>query len=253
VCELSNWNGKAYKIPRIDVKRCSDRKDLAACGVYFLFGRNDSDDKGIVYIGESENVFDRLKQHDGANGKDFWTECIVFISKDNRLNKAHIKYLEHRCYLLAKAADRYEIDNPTVPADASLTESEQAEMEEFLYNIRMINNVLGHKVLESVVDEETGSVNTESATLYIQATRGANASGKQTSEGFVVFKGSQIADSVTKSCPKSICSLRDKLFANGTIDANGVFTENKIFSSPSTAAAVVMGRSANGLLEWRER
>ena len=169
VCELSNWNGKAYKIPRIDVKRCSDRKDLAACGVYFLFGRNDSDDKGIVYIGESENVFDRLKQHDGANGKDFWTECIVFISKDNRLNKAHIKYLEHRCYLLAKAADRYEIDNPTVPADASLTESEQAEMEEFLYNIRMINNVLGHKVLESVVEEDTSSISTESAILYIQA------------------------------------------------------------------------------------
>ena len=77
--------------------------------------------------------------------------------------------------------------------------------------------------------------------------------GKQTSEGFVVFKGSQIADSVTKSCPKSICVLREKLIASGIIDANGVFTENKVFSSPSTAAAVVMGRSANGLLEWRER
>ena len=88
--------------------------------------------------------------------------------------------------------------------------------------------------------------------LYIQATRGANASGKQTSEGFVVIKGSQIADSVTKFCPKSICTLRDKLVASGTIDANWFFTENKIFSSPSTAAGVVMGRSANGLLEWRE-
>lgn len=253
VCELSNWNGKAYKIPRIDVKRCSDRKDLAACGVYFLFGRNDSDDKGIVYIGESESVYDRLKQHDGPTGKDFWTECIVFISKDNRLNKAHIKYLEHRCYLLAKAADRYEIDNPTIPADASLTEPEQAEMEEFLYNIRMINNVLGHKVLESVVEEETENANNDSPVLYIQAARGSNASGKQTSEGFVVFKGSQVADSVTKSCSKYICALRDKIVANGTIDSNWVFTENKIFSSPSTAASVVMGRSANGLTEWRTK
>ena len=127
-------------------------------------------------------------------------------------------------------------------------------MEEFLYNIRMINNVLGHKVLEPVItEEETVGANKESTILYIQATRGANAQGKQTSEGFVVFKGSQIADSVTKSCPKSICSLRDKLIANGTVDANGIFTENRVFSSPSTAAAVVMGRSANGLLEWRER
>ena len=253
VCELSNWSGKAYKIPRIDVKRCSDRKDLAACGIYFLFGRNDSDDKGIVYIGESENVYERLKQHDGPTGKDFWTECIVFISKDNRLNKAHIKYLEHRCYVLAEAADRYEIENSSIPADASLTEPEQAEMEEFLYNIRMINNVLGHKVLEAVVEEETVTDGSDSPILYIQAARGANASGKQTSEGFVVFKGSQVADSVTKSCPKSIGTLRDKLTANGTIDSNWIFTENKIFSSPSTAAGVVMGRSANGLTEWRSK
>ena len=60
VCELSNWNGKAYKIPRIDVKHCDDRMDLSACGVYFLFGKSDSDDKGIVYIGEAENVYERL-------------------------------------------------------------------------------------------------------------------------------------------------------------------------------------------------
>ena len=251
VCELSNWNGKAYKIPRIDVTRCGDRKDLAACGVYFLFGKSDSDDKGIVYIGEAENVFERLKQHDSPNGKDFWNECIVFISKDNRLNKAHIKYLEHRCYLLAKEADRYYIENSTIPADASLTESEQAEMEEFLYNICMINNVLGHKVLEPLVTDETSGAKSVKQTLYIQAARGANAKGMQTNEGFVVLKGSQIADNVTRSCPKQICALRQKLIESGIIDANWVFTENRVFSSPSTAAGVVMGRSANGLTEWR--
>lgn len=254
VCELSNWNGKAYKIPRIDVKRCGDRKDIAACGVYFLFGKRDTDEKGIVYIGEAENVFERLKQHDAPAGKDFWNECIVFISKDNRLNKAHIKYLEHRCYLLAKEADRYCIDNSTVPTDASLTEAEQAEMEEFLYNIRMINNVLGHKVLEPLVRETgDGNENSGSRVLSIQAARGADATGMQTNEGFVVLKGSKIADSVTRSCPRAICDLRDKLIKNGVIDSNWLFTENKIFSSPSTAAGVVMGRSANGLKEWRAR
>lgn len=254
VCELSNWNGKAYKIPRIDVKNCGDRKDLAACGVYFLFGKNDSDEKGIVYIGEAENVYERLKQHDSPNGKDFWNECIVFISKDNRLNKAHIKYLEHQCYLLAKKADRYIIDNSTVPTDASLTEAEQAEMEEFLYNIRMINNVLGHKVLEPVVGEdEPDTAHINNQLMYIQAARGADARGMQTSEGFVVLKGSKAADSVTKSCPRAIVDLRGKLINNGTIDNNWTFTENRVFSSPSTAAGVVMGRSANGLTEWRTK
>lgn len=254
VCELSNWNGKAYKIPRIDVKRCDDRKDLAACGVYFLFGKNDADDKGIVYIGEAEDVYSRLKQHDAPNGKDFWNECIVFISKDNRLNKAHIKYLEHRCYMLAKAADRYIIDNSTVPADASITEAEQAEMEEFLYNIRMINNVLGHKVLEPVITEtEASSAESTGEMLYIQAAQGANAVGMRTSEGFVVLKGSQVAASVTNSCPKNIRELRDKLINSGTINDNWEFADSRVFSSPSTAAGVVMGRSANGLTEWRQK
>ncbi len=252
VCELSNWNGKAYKIPRIDVKQCGDRNDLAACGVYFLFGKDDSTGKGIVYIGESENVYERLKQHDAPTGKDFWTECIVFISKDNRLNKAHIKYLEHRCYLLAKEAERYSIDNPTVPADASLTEPEQAEMEEFLYNIRMINNVLGHRVLDPLVTEQEVSGSGSAGALFsIEAARGASARGMQTSEGFVVLKGSRIANSVTSSCPKFVCALREKLIAEGTIDENWCFTDSKVFSSPSTAAGVVMGRSANGLTEWR--
>ena len=251
VCELSNWNGKAYKIPRIDVKKCDDRLDLSACGVYFLFGKSDSDEKGIVYIGEAENVYERLKQHDSSKGKDFWNECIVFISKDNRLNKAHVKYLEHRCYVMAKEADRYYIDNSTVPADASLTDAELAEMEEFLYNIRMLNNVLGHKVLEPLVAKENGDIETIQQTFYIQAARGANATGMRTNEGFVVLKGSHVAENVTPSCPKQICLLRDKLVENGTIDANWTFTESKIFSSPSTAAAVVMGRSANGLTEWR--
>ena len=255
VCELSNWNGKAYKLPRIEVKKCSDRQDLFSCGVYFLFGKRDTDGKGIAYIGEAENVFDRLKQHDsGKTEKDFWNECIVFISKDNRLNKAHIKYLEHRCYLLAKSADRYILDNSSVPADASLTEPEQAEMEEFLYNIRLLINALGHKILEPVIKIDSESTEEKSEQYcYIQAARGADATGILTSEGFVVLRGSKVATSTTASCPKQICAIRNQLKAEGVISNDWVFTEDKVFSSLSTAAGVVMGRSANGLTEWRNK
>ncbi len=59
--ELSNWNGKAIKIPRIEVAACK-RDDVTEVGVYFLFGKDD-DNADIVYIGESENVKERLVQH----------------------------------------------------------------------------------------------------------------------------------------------------------------------------------------------
>ena len=97
------------------------------------------------------------------------------------LAKAHIKYLEHRCYLLAKQADRYILENSTVPADASLTEAEQAEMEEFLYNIRLIINALGHKILESVVESGSDSAaDIDAQYRYIQAVKGADATGINT-------------------------------------------------------------------------
>ena len=82
-CELSNWTGLAYRIPRTEVKKCSDRPNLNSTGVYMLFGRND-DDKEAVYIGEAEEVYTRLQSH--LREKDFWNEVIVFISKDENLN-----------------------------------------------------------------------------------------------------------------------------------------------------------------------
>ncbi len=92
VCELSNWNGKAYRIPRGKVKDCSDRADLKGTSVYLLFGRAESStSKSKVYIGEAENVYARLVQH--VSEKEFWNESVVFISKDENLNKAHIKGL----------------------------------------------------------------------------------------------------------------------------------------------------------------
>jgi|GEM_PF-6791535 len=105
ICELSNWTGIAYKIPRSMIKACEERPELSSSGVYFLFGEDDKENKPLVYIGEAENIMTRLKQH--LDSKDYWNEVIVFISKDDNLNKAHIKYLENRFYELAIAARRY--------------------------------------------------------------------------------------------------------------------------------------------------
>ena len=112
-CELSNWTGKAYKIPRTYIKVCEERRDLLSAGVYFLFGKDTESDRDIVYIGEAETVIDRLKQQ---LNEEFWTECIVFISKDDNLNKAHIKYLENRFFDIAKEVNRYILTNSVRPA-----------------------------------------------------------------------------------------------------------------------------------------
>ncbi|MGN7116649.1 GIY-YIG nuclease family protein [Lysinibacillus odysseyi] len=249
-CELSNWTGLAYRIPRTEVKKCNDRPNLNSTGVYMLFGRND-EDKEAVYIGEAEEVYTRLQSH--LREKDFWNEVIVFISKDENLNKAHIKYIENKLYEKAKTANRYDVVNGNIPPMPSIAESDRAEMDEFISNLEMLVNMLGHKLFVDIKD--TSETNAEEL-LYIKGARGADAKGVQTQEGFVVLQGSKIASSVVNSFSERLTAKRNDLIHTQKVQIlNGeyVVIEDLLFSSPSLAAEIVMGRSANGLTEWKDR
>ncbi len=251
-CELSNWTGKAYKLPRNMIKDSSSREELSSTGVYFLFGKSDiTSEKDVIYIGEAENIIKRLSQH--LNEKDYWNEAVVLISKDDNLNKAHIKYLENRLHQIAVKVNRYEVKNSNTPTQPSISESDQAEMEEFIENIKMLVNVLGFKAFEELIQEETSDKKVNS-NFFIKAARGANAQGQQTSDGFVVLKDSEIASYTVDSYPDGWNNSRQELIDNGTIiEKNGklIFSNDYLFNSPSAAAAIVMGRSANGLMEWK--
>ncbi len=248
VSELSNWTGKAYKIPRTYVSACGDREDLSNTGVYFLFGSDDNTDSKQVYIGEAENIINRIKQH--VAEKDFWTECVVFISKDDNLNKAHIKYLENHLYMLAKDNKRYEVLNLNIPSESSISEMDQAEMVEFIDNMGLILSVLGHKVLEPSV----GNIQERSEPIFLLQDRsGVKASGKPTFDGFAVLKGSTIAQSVASSLSQSILNKRQQLIDKSIVDQNYTFTRDWSFSSPSLAAAIVVGYSINGRTAWKSK
>lgn len=249
-CELSNWSGKAYKIPRIKIKDCTDRDDLTSTGVYLLFGKDD-EGKDQVYIGEAESILKRLNQQ--LTQKDFWNEAIVFIGKDENLNKAHIKYLENRLHDIAKSANRYKVDNSIIPTQSSISESDRAEMEEFIGYIKMLVNTLGHKVFD---EKREFKAKQKQETFFIKAARGADGQGEPTSDGFVVFKNSKAAATIVNSMTPNFITYRQKLINEGVLidkEEYFEFVDDYIFSSPSTAAVIVMGRSANGLTEWKNK
>jgi predicted GIY-YIG superfamily endonuclease len=252
-CELSNWTGKAYKIPRNLIKVCIDRPEIQTTGVYMLLNKSaDLSEKGQLYIGEAENIYKRLTQH--VKEKDFWNEAIVFISKDENLNKAHIKYLENRLHETASSAKRYKLINTQKPTQSSISESDKAEMEEFLANILTLVSTLGYNAFERIRQVNTKEQSNKEELFYISAIRGANGIGKTTNEGFVVFENSQIADPVTNSYPRTMLKLRNALISEGVIvrqQDRMVLKQDYLFSSSSSAAMIIMGRSANGLTEWK--
>ena len=149
-----------------------------------MFGKAESSTSTPkVYIGEAENVYSRLVQH--ISEKEFWNESVVFISKDENLNKEHIKYLESRLFEIATNASRYEIQNGNTPTRSSISEADQAEIEEFIEYVKMLINTMGFKVFEPLVKEVTEE-NMQAELLYITAARGANGKGNRVSDGFVV-------------------------------------------------------------------
>lgn len=248
-CELSNWTGMAYKIPRTSVKKCGDRPDLNSPGVYFLFGE-DENEIPRAYIGEAESVIKRLSEH--VEEKEFWYEAIVFISKDGSLNKARVKYLENWFYLLAKEAGRYILENRVIPTASSLTEMDIAEMEEYAFHAKILIAALGRKIFEELYKEDKQKKG-EQQIFYFKGARGAEGRGLPASDGFVVLKDSICANSTLASMSQGYASLRKKLIEEQVIEeleGEYVFNQDYLFNSPSVAAEILAGRSANGRTEW---
>lgn len=247
MCELSNWNGRVYKISRNEISEFAQRDDSENTGVYFLLGK-DENNNDTIYIGEAEKMLTRLKQH--LKDSEYWNDCIAVISKDNLLNKAHVKFLENKFYLIAKDSGRSIIINNTVPTCSSISEYDEAMLEEFISNTKLLVNTLGNKTFDSIEDSAIKRKN-DNVVFLINAARGANAKGIAVADGFAVLKNSTIASSTVPSMSANLIKLRESLLEKQIVDEKFSFVRDYIFTSPSLAAAVVMGRNANGRTEWK--
>ena len=250
--ELSNWNGKAIKIPRIEVSSC-DRDDIMQAGVYFLFCKED-DGSDSVYIGEAENVKQRLIQHlrdyQAEQEKYYWSTAVVFIGRD--LNKALIRYLENRFVEIARVSKRYLVLTKNTYRNTVMKELQVAVMEEFVDNVKILINALGYKVLEPFAQMYSATKSVDDELLYIKSGF-VNATGKVTAEGFVVFAGATVNEKMSlKSLSPGVQKQRQKLFDSSKIK-NLITTEDILFSSSSAAGDFILGYSVSGPRTWKTK
>ena len=247
--EISNWTGKAIAAPRTELDELLQREELDKAGVYILSGSDPLSGSPRAYIGEAEVIRERLKQH---KPKEFWISAIVFVSKDENLTKAHVRYLENRVLTEAAQVGRCTLEQ-NQPGGAKLPESDREDMEVFLSHIRQLLPVLGSDLLIPVGQP---AAKQQSGGILFCRMKGAEGRGRRTPDGFVVFRGSTAVLQERESAKKYpyVLTLRNQLIANGTLvkkDGFYEFTKDTEFSSPSAAAAVIEGGSANGLIEWR--
>lgn len=263
--EVVNWTGQAVACPRSRLGELPSWPEASKPGVYFLFEARLGDSKPLAYIGESENVAERLTSHDRA--KEFWNEVVVFSSKDENLTKAHVKFLESTLLSLAKAADRYELENGNTPPMSSLPRADRDAMAEFTENIRMVLGTLGYPVLEPLLRQRQdpqlsqepapASAATKAAVLeLVFKVNNLTAYGSVTDEGFVLKKGSQLSRTNTDSAATRVVKTKEQLLSDGRLMPQGdhlVLQEDFLLSSSSYAAVMVAGTSRSGPQSWITR
>jgi hypothetical protein len=244
------------------------RPELSRTGIYFLIGENPHNPlEPMVYIGEGDQVKTRLYAHaksEDQNGKDFWNRTIVFTSKDANLTKAHARYLESRFIAMAAQAKRAKLDNGTSPETVMLPEADISDMDDFISQAEIILPLLGVNFLRSIkvasIPAPPGDKSPESeAAGPLLETKLKKfdivARAREIDGEFVVLAGSG-ARTGWSGVKHSYGPLKQELEASGiiTVTSDGktsVFSQDRAFSSPSAAAAMIVGHSANGRVEWK--
>jgi hypothetical protein len=251
--EIINWTGKAIFAPRSQLVQLGGRSEANRTGIYFLVGNDlEQGNRERVYIGEGDSVFERLKAHDKDSRKDYWTRAAVIISKDENLTKSHVRYLESKLIKETASAGRVILDNGNQPSTESRTlpESDIADMEFFLEQVKLILPVLGFNFLQPV-PQTSGVLQTR----FVMRDVGTNAIAVEVNDQFIVLKGSTARKETTPSW-SSYVSWRDSYVTEGKLIDSPMpgyyeFTEDVPFDSPSSAAAIIAGGSRNGRTSWK--
>jgi len=251
--EIMGWTGQALTVPRNKVKELSEWEESLRPGVYFLFGDSEETGNDAVYIGEAEQVASRIQQH--LSGKDFWNEVVCFTNKDENLTKAHVKYLESRLVALTNQANRYELLNGNQPPQAVLPRGDRDVMEEFIANIRILIGSLGYRLLEPLVKEKEALQSNEKVdtSIFELKAKKYKAQAIQTDEGLVVLAGAEAAIESNPSLSKGYAKIRNVLIDKGKLVKSGgrlTLQEDYLFTSPSQAAAILLGYPCSGPDYW---
>jgi hypothetical protein len=256
VVELGLSTIKALYVPRGSLASFASRPEARKSGVYVLLGPDpDVPTRSRVYVGEADEVVSRVKAHDADPTKEFWDRVVVFVSKDENLTKAHVRFIEGKLVSLALQAKRAAVENKTTPLGGALPESDTAEMEEFVEQAKLLLAVLGANVFETAPATPTSSAMEPEPALELETSGdGFHATCRVVSGQFVVLKDSVAKTTEANTMPNGAKTRRKELKESGILEPREeglVFTQDYPFPSASTAATVVAGCNVSGNTYWR--
>lgn len=247
IIDLPGWAGQCFVVPRQSLKELKDRSEIDQPGLYLLFGVDEVSVNELVYIGESENFYSRIANHD--SNKDFWNVAVIFTGG---LNRAFVKYLEYRATTLAHTAKRMVVQNKIQPQENTLSPFDKVSAEHYFENVQFVLGAIGYEVFDTVAESIADTK------LYYLKAEGADAKAQLLADGSLnVLKGSLARIRETVAFWGWSQAARKRFLEDGTFIDSGdgfsyMYTKDTLFKSPSAAAATTTGRPINGWTAWKD-
>lgn len=250
VAEVTTRIVQVIEVPRSLIGEFLKMPESGQVALYFLFGETPEGNES-VYIGQTGDMVARLTDHNRK--KEFWEKALVVISRTNSLTQTHAVYLEWLSIKTSRETNRYPDVNGNAGTEPYTPAPMQADCHEIFDTAGTLLSTLGYPIFEPVA--KTSSSETTSR-LYYCTRPGVDAKGQYTSEGFVVLKGSVGNEEIVPSIQGGgVEKKRNELIKNGTFRIDGdqvVLEKDYLFNSPSMAAAILVGKSCNGWVNWKD-
>jgi Domain of unknown function (DUF4357) len=253
VAEITTRIVQVIEVPRSLLPEFLKMPESGQVALYFLIGESEDAEERRVYVGQTGDLRSRLTSHNKE--KDFWQRALILISRTNSLTQTHSLFLEWRCLQAIRTAERFIDQNGNSGSKPHTPPPMEADCHEIFDTSRTLLATLGYPLFDSVT-KSTTETKQDDEVFHCRAAS-CDGRGLYTPEGFVVLKGSV----GRRNNVKSIQGTSDEKFRNKLLDVKimheegetVVFAKDHLFKSPSMAALALMGRSANGWLEWKSK
>jgi Domain of unknown function (DUF4357) len=250
VAEVTTRIMQVIEVPRSLLPTFLAMPESAQVAVYFLVGESDDGTERRVYVGQSGDLPTRLKDHNKA--KPFWQRALVLVSRTHNLTQTHALFLEWHSLQAIRAAGRFTDENGNSGSRPHTPPPMEADCLEMFDTGRTLLATLGFSLFDPVASAGQAG---QAAEVFVCEASGTKGRGQYTEEGFVVLQGSVgRLQNVPSIQGTSVQNARQLLLEQGVMRAEGdtvVFQRDHLFGSPSMAAMALLGRTANGWLEWK--
>lgn len=251
VAEITTRIVQVIEVPRSLLQDFLKMPESGQVALYFLFGGSEDGLEQRVYIGQTGEPCKRLTAH--HKEKDFWERALVLVSRTNSLTQTHALFLEWYCIQACRKAGRYADENGTGGSKPHTPAPLEADCLEIFETGQALLATLGYPIFDPIVKAaEPGQKKDE---VFYCKSSGIDGRGLYTEEGFVVLKDSvgrrENAPSILGTADER---FRAKLLEKGVMHEEGdkiVFLQDYLFKAPSSAAVALLGRTANGWVEWK--